>query len=56
MTTNQDAVDQDRAEHNARVEATRVKWLADKAAAEAEEAEEESDEMDCSGLVIADDY
>jgi len=61
VTLNQDAVDQDRAEHAARVEATRIKWLADKAAKDAAEAEAESEDeeaLDCSaaGLTFGDDY
>jgi hypothetical protein len=44
VTLNQDAVDLDRAQHKERVEATRVQWLADKAAKEAAEAEADSEE------------
>ena len=57
VTLNQDAVDQDRREHTARVEATRIKWLADKAAAEAAEAlVESSDELECTEGATFDDY
>ena len=53
VTLNQDAVDQDRREHTARVEATRIKWLADKAAAEAAEAlVESSDELECKRVQL----